>query len=66
MVHIAEDEMTQGGLPCGGVSVVGEDGAVPNSTSADVMAERGRGRWPVGNTLMLCAVRERELTFGPH
>jgi hypothetical protein len=42
MAHSAEDETAQGGLPCGGVSIVGEDEAVPNSTSADMMVERGR------------------------
>jgi hypothetical protein len=42
MAHSAEDEMARGRLPCGGVSIVGEDEAVPNSTSAEVMAERGR------------------------
>jgi hypothetical protein len=66
MAYIAEDEMAWGGLPCRGVSIVGEDGAVPNSNGTDMMAERGRGRWPVGNALMLCVVRERELTSGLH
>jgi hypothetical protein len=40
--HTAKDETARGGLLGGGVSIVGEDEAVPNSTSVEVMAERGR------------------------
>jgi hypothetical protein len=42
MAHGAEDKTAQGWLSCGGVSILGEDGAVPNSTGADVMVEQGR------------------------
>jgi hypothetical protein len=42
MAHSAEDETARGRLSCGGVNIVGEDEAVPNSTGVDVMAERGR------------------------
>jgi hypothetical protein len=42
MAHSAEDETTQGGMSCGGSSIVGEDEALSNSTGAKVMAERGR------------------------
>jgi hypothetical protein len=42
MAHNAEDEMARGRLSCGGVSIVGGDEAVPNSTGADVMVEQGR------------------------
>jgi hypothetical protein len=46
MAHSAEDEMAQGGLSCGGVNIVDDDGAVPNSTGTDVMAEQGEdGGW---------------------
>jgi hypothetical protein len=34
MAHSAEDGMARGGVPCEGVSIVGEDEAVPNFTSA--------------------------------
>jgi hypothetical protein len=41
MAHNAEDETARGGLSCGGVNIVDDDRAVPNSTGADVMVERG-------------------------
>jgi hypothetical protein len=66
MAHNAEDERARGRMLCGGVSIVGEDEVVPNSTIAEVMVERRGGWWPTGITSMLCAVRERELTSGPH
>jgi hypothetical protein len=66
MAHNVEDERARGEMPCGGASIVDEDEEVPNSTGAEVMAERGGGRWLAGIVSMLCAVRERELTSGPH
>jgi hypothetical protein len=66
MAHNTEDETTRGRMLCKGASIVGEDEAVPKSTVSEVMVERRGGRWPTGITSMLCAVRETELTSGPH